>query len=68
MPQNVKAATGAPSEPLPPDFEPIEFYERLIRLRTEDPEAFKRQASDATIATLVFYERSRAQSESETPK
>jgi hypothetical protein len=50
------------AEPTPSTaFEPIPFYERLIALRTSDPEAFKRQTSAATIATLKFYERARSQ-------
>ncbi len=40
-------------------FEPIEHYERLIKLREESPDAFMLRTSEATRRTLFHYERQR---------
>ena len=50
-----------------PTFEPIEHYERLIKLREESPDdAFMLQTSEATRRALFFYEQQKAkQRESE---
>jgi hypothetical protein len=43
-------------------FEPIEPYERLIKLREESPDAFMLRTSEATRRTLFHYERQREMS------
>jgi hypothetical protein len=40
-----------------PTFEPIEHYERLIKLREESPDAFMLRTSEATRRALHYYER-----------
>ncbi len=40
-----------------PTFEPIEHYERLIKLREESPDAFMLRTSEATRRALFHYER-----------
>ncbi len=43
-------------------FEPIDSYERLIKLREESPDAFMLRTSEATRRTLFHYERQREMS------
>ncbi len=43
-------------------FEPIDHYERLIKLREESPDAFMLRTSEATRRTLFHYERQREMS------
>ncbi len=43
-------------------FEPIDHYERLIKLREESPDDFLLRTSQATRAALGYYERQKAQS------
>jgi hypothetical protein len=43
-------------------FEPIHYYERLIKLREESPDAFMLRTSEATRRTLFHYERQREMS------
>jgi hypothetical protein len=43
-----------------PTFEPIEHYERLIKLREESPDAFMLQTSEATRRALHYYEEAKA--------
>ncbi len=45
-----------------PTFEPIEHYERLIKLRAEAPDAYMLRTSEATRRTLFHYERQREMS------
>jgi hypothetical protein len=44
-------------------FEPIDSYERLIKLREESPDAFLLQTSEATRRALHYYEELKAKSE-----
>jgi len=44
-----------------PTFEPIEHYERLIKLREESPDTFMLRTSEATRRALFFYEQQKAQ-------
>ncbi len=44
-------------------FEPIEHYERLIKLREESPDAFLLQTSEATRRALYYYETARQKAE-----
>jgi hypothetical protein len=38
-------------------FEPIEHYERLIKLKSDDSDAFMLRTSEATRRALHYYER-----------
>jgi hypothetical protein len=44
-------------------FEPIEHYERLIKLREESPDAFMLRTSEATRRALHYYEEAKAKRE-----
>jgi hypothetical protein len=44
-------------------FEPIEHYERLIKLRAESPDKFLLQTSEATRRALHYYEEAKAKRE-----
>jgi hypothetical protein len=44
-------------------FEPIEHYERLIRLRAADGEAFMLRTSEPTRRALHYYERQKEKAE-----
>ncbi len=46
-----------------PTFEPIEHYERLIKLREESPDAFMLQTSEATRRTIHYYEAAKEKAE-----
>jgi hypothetical protein len=43
-----------------PTFEPIDSYERLIKLRAESPDKFLLQTSEATRRTIHYYEAAKA--------
>jgi hypothetical protein len=58
MSQNVTENKAAP-------FEPIDQYERLIKLRAESPDAFMLQTSEATRRALHYYEEAKAKRERE---
>jgi hypothetical protein len=40
-------------------FAPIDYYERLIKLRAESPDDYLLRTSPATRAALVYYEAAR---------
>ena len=44
-------------------FEPIEHYERLIKLRKTSPDAFLLQTSEATRRALHYYEEAKGKHE-----
>jgi hypothetical protein len=58
MSQTLTDLTPKKSAPV----EPIEHYERLIKLREESPDAFMLRTSEATRRTLFHYERQREMS------
>jgi hypothetical protein len=44
-------------------FAPIDYYERLIKLRAESPDDYLLRTSPATRAALVYYEAAKAKHE-----
>jgi hypothetical protein len=44
-------------------FEPIEHYERLIKLREESPDQFMLRTSEARRRALSYYETARQKAE-----
>jgi hypothetical protein len=53
-------STKCPKKSTP--FEPIEHYERLIKLRAESPDQFLLRTSESTRRALGYYERQREMS------
>jgi hypothetical protein len=49
-----------------PTFEPIEHYERLIKLRETSPDAYMLQTSEATRRALHYYEAAKGKHEGQT--
>ncbi len=45
-------------------FEPIEHYERLIKLKSDDSDTFMLRTSEATRRALHYYETAKAKTES----
>ncbi len=62
MSQTLTDLTPKKSAPV----EPIEHYERLIKLREESPDAFMLRTSEATRRALHYYEEAKAKRERQT--